>query len=642
MPNQWRTIAPLVGRTARMCLDRYEKLLDAAQDLDGDASAADDPRRLRPGEIDPAPETKPARPDPIDMDEDEKEMLSEARARLANTKGKKAKRKAREKQLEEARRLASLQKRRELKAAGIVQRRHARRTQHVDYEHEIPFHQKVPAGFFDTSEEEQRSREMSRESHVKNFERLRTDRMADKKREAERRKAQKDDQKEAQKMAVADPVKRAQMSQKANALPAVRARTALSLPSPQVTDAELEDIARLGQQAQSAMSSSGSQDVTRALLGELSAKMATPTPMRTPRQVGNQDALLQEAKLQRALITQQTPLLRGDGEAAEAAQAEVDLTAGTGFQGATPMRSSNRTPHPSSMGEGTPARPGSVRMAAGATPQATPLRDGLGLNEAAIVTEEPKRKRRRKGGQVSEIAAGLSALPEPENEVTLELPELPPEEDTETKEAVEDAEVVEEKRQLARQEEQKKLLARRSSVVKQQLPRPSQVDVKALLKTVEREDDVEELVQEEMIGMMARDARDFPVSVKESNTGLGLTVSAAPKEEGGRKKKKKGRKAAKRDDLDANAEAIPYVEVRARLEGVLHAGSAGQLTSVCPYPRDAVRGRGAREGPRDDPGGSQGASQSECGAICRSVEEAVGGEGLDVFTGDGWSRTTDN
>lgn len=33
------------------------------------------------------------RPDPIDMDDDELEMLSEARARLANTQGKKAKRK---------------------------------------------------------------------------------------------------------------------------------------------------------------------------------------------------------------------------------------------------------------------------------------------------------------------------------------------------------------------------------------------------------------------------------------------------------------------------------------------------------------------------------------------------------------------
>jgi pre-mRNA-splicing factor CDC5/CEF1 len=31
--------------------------------------------------------------DPIDMDEDEKEMLAEVRVRLANTKGKKAKRK---------------------------------------------------------------------------------------------------------------------------------------------------------------------------------------------------------------------------------------------------------------------------------------------------------------------------------------------------------------------------------------------------------------------------------------------------------------------------------------------------------------------------------------------------------------------
>lgn len=43
-------------------------------------------RRLRPGEIDPNPESKPARPDAVDMDEEEKEMLSEARARLANTR----------------------------------------------------------------------------------------------------------------------------------------------------------------------------------------------------------------------------------------------------------------------------------------------------------------------------------------------------------------------------------------------------------------------------------------------------------------------------------------------------------------------------------------------------------------------------
>ena len=41
---------------------------DKAQNKETDVE--DDPRKLKPGEIDPNPETKPARPDPVDMDED--------------------------------------------------------------------------------------------------------------------------------------------------------------------------------------------------------------------------------------------------------------------------------------------------------------------------------------------------------------------------------------------------------------------------------------------------------------------------------------------------------------------------------------------------------------------------------------------
>jgi len=105
MPTQWRTIAPIVGRTATQCLERYQQLLDDADAHESGlglagpgaeaAPSADQVLKLRPGEIDPDPESRPAKPDPVDMDEDEKEMLSEARARLANTEGKKAKRKAR-------------------------------------------------------------------------------------------------------------------------------------------------------------------------------------------------------------------------------------------------------------------------------------------------------------------------------------------------------------------------------------------------------------------------------------------------------------------------------------------------------------------------------------------------------------------
>ena len=100
-PTQWRTIAPIIGgRTANQCIEKYEKLLDRAQGKEDEIT--NDPRNLRPGEIDPNPETKPCRPDAVDMDEDDKEQLQEARARLANTMGKKAKRKAREKLLAKA------------------------------------------------------------------------------------------------------------------------------------------------------------------------------------------------------------------------------------------------------------------------------------------------------------------------------------------------------------------------------------------------------------------------------------------------------------------------------------------------------------------------------------------------------------
>ena len=60
MPTQWRTIAPIVGRTATQCLERYQKLLDEAEARENDelglggpsgaeaaAPSADDVRWLR-------------------------------------------------------------------------------------------------------------------------------------------------------------------------------------------------------------------------------------------------------------------------------------------------------------------------------------------------------------------------------------------------------------------------------------------------------------------------------------------------------------------------------------------------------------------------------------------------------------------
>ncbi len=308
MPTQWRTIAPIVGRTASQCLERYEHLLDKAQKKALESSGGivdddhDDPRKLKPGEIDPNPETKPARPDPIDMDEDELEMLSEARARLANTQGKKAKRKARERQLEEARRLAALQKRRELKAAGIELRRYGKKKREVEYNREIPFAKAPAIGFYDTENEPFNKEEF-------NFKRVRQDQI-DKMNENAKKHQQRDNKK--RKENEKPPTLNELLNE--NKSEPTRKRSKLVLPEPQISDLELEEVVKLGlaseQARQQAEEAASTQTVTGQLLGNY---QMTPdiTRLRTPMIPSSQDTILTESQNILALQIVDTPLKGG-------------------------------------------------------------------------------------------------------------------------------------------------------------------------------------------------------------------------------------------------------------------------------------------------------------------------------------------
>ncbi|CAG8523095.1 8965_t:CDS:10 [Dentiscutata erythropus] len=280
MPTQWRTIAPIVGRTPSQCLERYQKLLDEAEakegaDLDltgptgGDAGpSADDVRRLRPGEIDPDPETKPARPDPVDMDEDEKEMLSEARARLANTQGKKAKRKAREKQLEEARRLASLQK---------TTLKGKKKKKGMDYNADIPFEKKPALGFYDTTEEKNRQIEPGFTNvHLHKLEGKRRSEINEEK----RKKKQKTDSEGG----VGFVPARASQLNKLKQAEQISKRRKLLLPAPQVGENELEEIVKIGFAGENTKAVVGETDNVSSLSDYTPS--STGLPLRTPRLIG--------------------------------------------------------------------------------------------------------------------------------------------------------------------------------------------------------------------------------------------------------------------------------------------------------------------------------------------------------------------
>ncbi|KAH7145772.1 pre-mRNA splicing factor component-domain-containing protein [Dactylonectria estremocensis] len=518
MPTQWRTIAPIVGRTANQCLERYQKLLDEAEaressDLglagpDGgetQAPSADDVRRLRPGELDPDPETKPARPDTIDLDEDEKEMLSEARARLANTQGKKAKRKARERQQEESRRLAALQKRRELKTAGINVKVTTRKKGEMDYNADIPFEKKALTGFYDTSEELV-TNEQQRQAFDPRKQQLAANKRKgdeDDENNRKRRKNDKDGASESHKAAL-----KAGQLQKIREAEQSSKRRGLVLPAPQVSEGELEDIVKMGKMGEAAniRARESENDATRGLVSTYST-LNSNAPIRTPKAPEQDDHIANEIRNIRALNDTQSALLGGENTPLHQGKAS------TGFDGIAPRKQTMATPNPMA----TPLRGanGATPHQPGQTPMRTP-RDTFALNQddgMSMVSATPRDIRMRDLATRNQLRSGLSSLPKPKDtEWELDIPE-------EQKEAMqledaveEDAEERDRRERQMREAEEALEFRRRTQVMQRDLPRPVVVDLTNLLKKASAlTDTAEALIAKEAAALMANDVMQYPL-----------------------------------------------------------------------------------------------------------------------------------
>ncbi|KAK2585338.1 hypothetical protein KPH14_010019 [Odynerus spinipes] len=518
MPTQWRTIAPIVGRTAAQCLERYEYLLDQAQKKEEGDDAADDPRKLKPGEIDPNPETKPARPDPKDMDEDELEMLSEARARLANTQGKKAKRKAREKQLEEARRLAALQKRRELRAAGITVSQKNKRKRGVNYNSEIPFEKRPAPGFYDTSKE-----------HIDplaiDFSKMRQQQLdGDHRQEREEIERRKDKQKLKQRKENDIPV-----GMLNNEEP-IKKRSKLVLPEPQISDQELQQVVKLGRASEVAREVATESGIT--LSDSLLADYSLPTNVAvTPRTPAAQDRILQEAQNVMALTHVDTPLKGG---------LNTPLN-NSDFSGVVPVANAVATPNTilatpfrSQRSDGTPLNsfntPVSTRTQNGVL--ATPVRDKLSINpdEGVAGSETPLVQKQAK----EQLRAGLIALPTPRNDYEIVVPEDEAKDEnssTPANDIVEDQADIDARQQQELLEQKKRELAKRSQVIQRELPRPVDVNMNILrpfmdtpLTDMQR---AEELIKREMITMLQYDALQNPTLQNRKGSASSLAQAQA-------------------------------------------------------------------------------------------------------------------
>lgn len=505
MPTQWRTIAPIVGRTANQCIERYQKLLDEAEQREasalgmtgGDeasAPSADDVRRLRPGEVDPDPETKPARPDTIDLDEDEKEMLSEARARLANTQGKKAKRKARERQQEESRRLAALQKRRELKTAGINIKVTTRKPGQMDYNADIPFEKKAAPGFYDTVDEITLNERQRANFDPRKQQLAQAKRKQDEDDEAGRKRRKND--KDAPSASYREALKAGQMQRIREAEQSSK-RRALALPAPQVGEGELEEIVKMGMIGERAnsMAQNSDNDATRGLVNSYTT-LNSGAPIRTPRAPAHEDHIANEIKNIRALTETQSSLLGGENTPLH------EGAGSTGFESVAPRKQDIFTPNPMA----TPLRqgvngPGATPLHPGQTPMRTP-RDNFALNAQSndlVMRQQLKR--------------GLASLPKPKQQSwELELPEDEQEVLSTTNDLPEDAADRDRREREIREAQALLERKRRTQVMQRNLPRPVSVDYATLQRAAEElGDPAEKAIAQEAGLLILYDSLRYPL-----------------------------------------------------------------------------------------------------------------------------------
>lgn len=499
MPTQWRTIAPIIGRTAAQCLERYEYLLDQAQRREEGEDVADDPRKLKPGEIDPNPETKPARPDPKDMDEDELEMLSEARARLANTQGKKAKRKAREKQLEEARRLAALQKKRELRAAGIEVNPRRKKKKGIDYNAEIPFEKTPAIGFYDTSQE-------NVDPTAPDFSRLNQQNLDGELRcEIEEREKKKDKSRLAARKENSIPQEIFQ-----NSAPAKK-RSKLVLPEPQITEQELQQVVKLGKVTELAkeVASENGIESTETLVQDYSTASKMVATPRTP--MAQTDKILQEAQNLMALSNVDTPLKGGFNTPLH----------NSDFSSVLPQKEQITTPNtllatPYSTNSGF-STPLSITQK-GETGLETPtLRDNLNLNTNKIATPI---------GKLPKDLPDFSSLPQPKNDYEIVVPEGESENTNNADEQnmIEDQADIDKRHQEELRAKMARDLKQRSMVIQREMPRPQDVNMTVLRPPQERHglselQKAEELIKFEMVTMLQYDNLKNPLAVVGKKSG---------------------------------------------------------------------------------------------------------------------------
>jgi len=343
------------------------------------------------------------------------------------------------------------------------------------------------------------------------------------------------------------------LSQNKSTEPAVK-RSKLVLPTPQISDQELEEVIKVGQASETAKAlalQSGSMDgPTQGLLNDYTL---TPSDrlsnLRTPRTPAMQDNILMEAQNIMALSNVDTPLKGGLNTPLH----ESD------FSGVTPRHQISQTPNtliqtsfrtpalpgpdgttgavtPGAMTpkqgstSGVGGKGGGGATPAGQTPQRTPARDKLNINPEEEMTGDGEYSQFRQQEQKAALRQGLASLPAPSDDFEIVLPESDTQTDKDRdredneEDYIEDQADIDSGRLSALKAQQEKEFRSRSQVIQRTLPRPSALNHSVLRPSTANEpitsvQRAEELIKAEMLTMMHYDNLHNPTQSEGAKKG---------------------------------------------------------------------------------------------------------------------------
>lgn len=320
---------------------------------------------------------------------------------------------------------------------------------------------------------------------------------------------------------------------------AISDRKKLVLPAPQVSEAELEELVKLGHSGEAARmmaESTGSQTPsTSFLISDTLGKVNTKAvPMRTPRVVSDtgDDILKQQARNLKRMTESQTPLLGGD------IQYEGDL----GFEsGVTPnilSKAVKSTPNPL-LAQLTPMQPdGVLRTPIGGNIRGkTPLRDSMGINSGTPFNSNSKFDE-TPGGNIREalemnmsLQSMFATLPKPKNDFEIVIPSV---EDEIISSKLPDIEADSEdlardkaaKLKMHRENEQKL----KSQVIQRELPRPATVSSSFIDKYYKPQSEwIDDMVSTELAKLVYHDSVTVPLSSHSGKLSSGIVIEKLEK-----------------------------------------------------------------------------------------------------------------